>query len=410
MVIIGLVCALSVAAQERIEKRYSIFFRVGKSDIDMTYMGNAHTIETMTNDIRATLAVDGNALDSLLIYASTSPEGSVSLNKRLAIQRARTASAILKEIFPEADSDQVKIESRANDWSGMILTLRRDTTVRYRNEILQVLMDPEITNKEAAIRSMTHAYAEIRDNMFGNMRTATITLRVIGEVDEFTTEPVVREKLAEVNVLACSPVIMSRIPSKSLGYKHVQQDVAKEYKPFYMAVKNNTLYDAALVPNVGLEFYLGKNMSLAGNWMYSWWKNDNVHWYWRTYGGDLAVRHWFGDAADKKPLQGHHVGLYGQIITYDFELGNRGYLGDRWSYGGGVEYGYSFPVKKRLNIDLNIGVGFLGGEFKEYLPIDGHYVWQATKRRQFVGPTKLEISLAWLIGRGNINAEKGGKR
>jgi|GEM_PF-6135277 len=44
--------------------------------------------------------------------------------------------------------------------------------------------------------------------------------------------------------------------------------------------------------------------------------------------------------------------------------------------------------------------------YKEYLPQDGHYVWQSTKRRHWIGPTKAEISLVWLIGRGNTNNTK----
>ena len=181
-------------------------------------------------------------------------------------------------------------------------------------------------------------------------------------------------------------------------------------RPFYMAAKTNMLYDLALVPNVGLEFYLGKNMSLVGNWMYSWWKNDNIYWYWRVYGGDLALRYWFGKAAKEKPLQGHHVGLYGQMITYDLELGYHGILADRWSWSAGVEYGYSLPIARRLNIDFTLGLGYHTGEFYEYIPIDGHYVWQATKIRHYIGPTKAEISLVWLLGRGNENPNKGGKK
>ena len=181
-------------------------------------------------------------------------------------------------------------------------------------------------------------------------------------------------------------------------------------KPFYMAAKSNMLYDLALVPNGGVEFYLGKNFSVAGNWMYSWWKSDKVYWYWRTYGGDVAVRYWFGKPSKEKPLQGHHVGLYGQMITYDVELGGRGYLADRWSWSVGLEYGYSLPIDSRLNIDFTIGAGYHTGQFYEYLPIDGHYVWQATKNRRYIGPTKAEISLVWLLGRGNVNTNKGGKK
>lgn len=45
---------------------------------------------------------------------------------------------------------------------------------------------------------------------------------------------------------------------------------------------------------------------------------------------------------------------------------------------------------------------------KPTCPLDGHYVWQATKNRHWFGPTKAEISLVWLLGRGNSNNKKGG--
>lgn len=76
----------------------------------------------------------------------------------------------------------------------------------------------------------------------------------------------------------------------------------------------------------------------------------------------------------------------------------------------GVSYGYSLPLTSRLNMDFTLGLGYLGGIYKEYLPIDDHYVWQKTRRMNWFGPTKAEISLVWLIGRGNKNAQKGGIR
>ncbi len=181
-------------------------------------------------------------------------------------------------------------------------------------------------------------------------------------------------------------------------------------KPLYMALKTNMLMDAVAIPNIGLEVYIGKNWSLAANWHYAWWKTDSEHWYWRTYGGDIGLRKWFGAKAAQKPLTGHHIGVYGQLLTYDIATGGRGYLGDKWSYGAGVAYGYSLPIAKRLNIDFTLGVGYLGGEYEEYLPIDHCYVWQATKDRHWVGPTKAEISIVWLLGRSNTNKTKGAKR
>lgn len=181
-------------------------------------------------------------------------------------------------------------------------------------------------------------------------------------------------------------------------------------RPLFMSVSNNGLYDLLLIPNIGAEIYLGKDWSLDANWHYSWWKTDKRHRYWRTYGGDLTLRRWFGKASMLKPLTGHHVGVYGQMITYDFEFGGKGYLADRWSWAVGVEYGYSLPIARRLNLDFAIGIGYHWGKYDEYLPIDDHYVWQATKNRKFFGPTKAEVSLVWLIGCGNYNHGKGGKK
>lgn len=77
-------------------------------------------------------------------------------------------------------------------------------------------------------------------------------------------------------------------------------------------------------------------------------------------------------------------------------------MGERWSYGAGLEYGYSLPIGRRLNLDFGIGFGYLGGEYKTYEPKDGHYVWQETRQRNWIGPTKAEISLIWLIGNKKI--------
>jgi hypothetical protein len=195
------------------------------------------------------------------------------------------------------------------------------------------------------------------------------------------------------------------------------EPVVEEKKPFYMALKNNMLFDLATIPNIGAEFYLGKNFSAVANWGYAWWGGTRKDIYWRYYGGDLAVRWWFGKASKVKPLQGHHVGVNYLIYTFDFQLGNRGYLGgkpggmliNRPNHTVSLEYGYSLPIARRLNLDFVIGVGYSSNTIDEYMPIDGHFVWQRTNAFKYFGPTKAEVSLVWLIGNGNFN-EKFNKK
>ncbi len=188
-----------------------------------------------------------------------------------------------------------------------------------------------------------------------------------------------------------------------------------ERQSWPLAVRTNLLMDAVVIPNIGVEVSLGKRVTLAADWFYTWFSNDSRHRYWQTYGGYLTLRKYFGRKAQcegySQPrfcFTGHHVGVYASGLTYDFEWGGKGYQADHFGFGGGVEYGYSTRIGRRLNLDFNIGVGFQDGEYKEYEPIDGRYVWTATRKRHWFGPTKAEISLVWLIG--PARKAKGGSR
>src|SRR5574344_86093 len=169
-----------------------------------------------------------------------------------------------------------------------------------------------------------------------------------------------------------------------------------------IAFKTNGMYDLLLVPNAGVEIFTGnEKWSFGANWMYAWWSSDKVYYYWRTYGGDAFARRWFGR---------HHFGVYAQMVTYDFELGGKGFLGDRWTYGAGLEYGYNIPLTRRLSLDFTLGLGYLGGQYKVYhpetmlYPAGVHYVWEKTLRANWFGPTNAEISLVWYLwDRNTIN-------
>ena len=180
----------------------------------------------------------------------------------------------------------------------------------------------------------------------------------------------------------------------------------------FMALRTNLLYDAVLVPNIGLEVWLGKGFTLGADWFGTWLYSDAKHIYWQGYGGYLTLRYYFGKVAAENRFLGHHVGLYGSCLTYDIEFGGKGYQAAKFGFGGGVEYGYSLYVGHDLSIDFNLGVGYQGGEYKTYQPTNdgtGHYEWLATYRRHWFGPTKAEISLKWLI-KPMKKKQKGGEQ
>ena len=173
-----------------------------------------------------------------------------------------------------------------------------------------------------------------------------------------------------------------------------------------VALRTNLVSDIALIPNIGATIPIAGRWAADLSWSYAWWSNNARHRYWRTYGGHAEIRAYLGNRDGKNKMEGHHIGIYGQIATYDFEFGNKGYMGPRWSTGGGIAYGYTLPVTGRLSLDFTIGIGYLGGKQYRYYPLCDRYVWSSTRDINYVGPTRLEISLCWLIGKGNINPSK----
>lgn len=52
-----------------------------------------------------------------------------------------------------------------------------------------------------------------------------------------------------------------------------------------------------------------------------------------------------------------------------------------------------------MNIDISFAIGYLGGRYEEYRPIDTHYVWQSTKNRNWFGQIKASINLSYKISK-----------
>ena len=350
------------------------------------------------------------------IYASASPEGTGRLNRELSHLRANRIADYLRSSLSLPDS-LIHIHSHGVDWESLKqLATIYDTP--YKSEVLDILHHmPEHTHCDDTAM-YKHELETLRDGepyrymyeyLFPELRVAE-------------THIVVNINRLHSPASPCSKNI--KCISDTLGISFSQNKAAAanttmpSHRAFNMSLKNNMLYDAVLVPNIGVEFHIGKGWSVGGTWMYAWWKNGNRHHYWRIYGGELGIRKYFGRQASEKPLTGHHLGLYGQVLTYDFEFGGTGYMAgvpggtlfDKANYAAGIEYGYSLPISRKLNIDFSLGVGYMGGLYYEYRPIDGCDVWQSTRQGRWFGPTKAEISLIWLIGSGTTGKGKGGTR
>lgn len=400
-----------MAAQEVCDS-VKIHFRQGRIELDMGLSDNRAALRRITDSLQTGYADSVYSLKKVTVVGGASPEGSIRFNQWLSRKRAGVLFEYISQYSPLPDSVRT-FEFLGRDWNGLIRMVEADPAVPYRDETLRVLRSiaDETARGTSTGADPLHRIQRLRGGvpykymyrtMFPELRASQ--LRLWYERVQNPLKPVAPPR--------------DTIYLRDTVYIHDTLYVCPPCRPFYMAVKTNMLYDLLAVPNIGIELYLGGGWSVVANWMYGWWNSDSRHRYWRIYGGDIALRRWFGAEAGRKPLTGHHLGIYAQTLTYDFEWGGRGYMGgepggslwDRASWGAGLEYGYSLPVARRWNIDFTLGVGYLGGRYHEYVPQDGCYVWQCSKDRHWFGPTKAEVSLTWLIGCDNYNRKKGGKR
>lgn len=390
----------------------SVFFRQGETTISAAYENNGDRILDFVKHFDNLKRKGDLIIDSLTLVASASPEGVEDMNAKIAFKRQESLREQLEHSlhYGEVPFRYTSVGSNWKEWREQIAT----SSLPQKQEVLEIIDQPMelvpyyhlMVDKRLRILQ-TPKYKKTWDythqHHFPYLRRVDVFLyytyidTTVVEVEEIVVEkltPVVEPEQPKVVAPIVTPVAPEPLP---------ELVAEPECQPFYLGIGTNLLYDMAAVPHLSADLYLGKNWSLNLNYIWGWWKTDKRHRYWRLESGDLEIRRWFGEAAGRKPLTGHHIGIYGQRITYDFEWGKRGYLGDRWIYGVGLSYGYSLPIATRWNLNFTLGLGYLGGTYKEYLPIGGRYIWQATKKQRWLGPTKMEVTLTWLVGCNNRN-------
>ena len=415
--LIFLALGMQTASAQENDKEVCIEFRVGSSVLDPNFGNNASNLNDVIkflNEIRNDNSIE---LTKVTFCGSASPEGDKARNIKLAQNRCASMEQYVRQRINLPDNI-INRQEWSDSWRKLAYYVEHSDMPEKKEVLHELLETQEYTyNKQGKLidsrkkRLMELNYGRtwkyMLDEFFPSVRNASAILVTIRNKKEVAAAPVVETPVVE------QPAPVAETPAQP-------EPIVDSKSSAYFALKTNMLYDALLVPNIGVEFSLGNRWSIAADWMYGWWSRNKSHRYWRIYGGGLSLRKSFGAMAAEKPLQGHHIGINAQMLTYDFEFGGTGYMGgepggtlwDRMNYTIGAEYGYSMPIAHRLNIDFSIAAGYMGGRYYEYIPLDGHYVWQATKNRHWVGPTKVEVSLVWLLGHGNYNTKtkKGGEK
>lgn len=161
----------------------------------------------------------------------------------------------------------------------------------------------------------------------------------------------------------------------------------------HFGISTNLLYWAALTPNLTLDSYFGNAFSFHVEGVYADWQtkasNPKTWSFWQV---SPEFRYWFWGKDYR--FTGHYLGVYGHLGDFDFMFNNsHGFVG---SYqGGGLSYGYVFPLNRTLYMELGVRAGFVRTKYDSYYYEAPNYYRDTPHEKYYIGPTGAHVSLLY---------------
>lgn len=390
--------------------------------------GNREILEGLVVRLEAFRDDTAGCVSQLSLRGNASPDGMAAANVRLTRKRVEAVLSYLRQ-WVEIPDGLVEVQANGFDWEGLQLRVEDDPECPARQEVLEVLSDtPEwmydaqgriVDGRRKRLMDLRGGvpYGYLAEKVFPDLRNVSIIL--YGQGDQLQAQKEApdpsdgRSQATVVGGVSDTQTVAEpmgeAVPEQTSSGKDPEgvrkEEIAGDtlvQPPWHrLAIKTNLLYDAILMPSLEVEYRIDDRWSVAVEGSVAWWKRDRRHKYYQIATILPEGRYWFGT---KKPWHGHYVGVFAGGSWYDLENGERGYKGEFFTTG--VSYGYMFPIGRSLSIEAGLGVGFLYTTYEEYLPIDGHYVYQQTSRTNWFGPVKVKLALVWRLWDG----KKGGRR
>lgn len=178
-----------------VKDRNYLAFEVGKADIIDTLGNNAAQLGRIETLMDGLINQREFYVDSIVLTASASPEGTLALNERLARERALSLKRRLGERFGRQADTLIAVRSVGENWTELGRLIAASDSLPHREAIL-ALFDAEKNpdRREAALRgNYPQEYKYIREWLYPLLRSVDFKydLRRVGMVKDtiHTTVP-----------------------------------------------------------------------------------------------------------------------------------------------------------------------------------------------------------------------------
>ena len=347
---------LPAMAQQKADTTYTFRFVPQKDMFYVPWNGNDMELARLLECIESNKA---DILDGKLpLYVDGYCNSLNGEKENLAIAKIRS-NRVKSELITRAGIKEESFITRNHPAEGDFVTVRltvpaEETTVSD--------VEAEAQRKAEAERLATEKRAE-QERLAEEQRKA--------EEARLAAEKAEAEKTAQQNTLA-----------DTLSETKITTD-------YHLSLRANLLRWATLTPDLGLEWRICPSWGIAvnGSWT-SWTWSDKDHRYalWEVA---PEVRYYMGE---KKAW---YLGAMFKAGQFNYKLSETGKQGDLM--GGGITAGYQLRLNKALDLDFNLGLGYLNADFEKYEVIDGVRVRRGNETKDWCGPINAGVTLVWKL-------------
>ena len=346
-----------VFAQQKADTTYTFRFVPQKDMFYVPWNGNDTELARLLECIEKNKVTILNGRLPLLVDGYCNSLGSEAEN--LATAKIR-ANRVKSELIIRAEIKEENFITRNHATEGDFVTVRLTMPVK---ETAATDAEAEARRKAEAERLEAEKRAE-QERLAEEQRKA--------EEARLAAEKAEAEKAAQQNTLA-------DMPSET-----------KITTDYHLSLRANLLRWATLTPDLGLEWRICPSWGIAvnGSWTsWSWSDKDRRYALWEVA---PEVRYYMGE---KKAW---YLGAMFKAGQFNYKLSETGKQGDLM--GGGITAGYRLRLNKALDLDFNLGLGYLNADYEKYEVIDGVRVRRGNETKDWWGPINAGVTLVWKIG------------
>lgn len=152
-----------------------IDFAVGRADVDTMLGDNASEMRRVRACIEDVVSRDEFALDSLVIVASCSPEGSYASNRRLSKARSESVLKLIEEYVPQEWKDSLRASELPENWPQLTRLIEHDTLIAATSRTQMLSLIETMTDPDAAERRLSRMpeYRYLRERLYPQLRSVS---------------------------------------------------------------------------------------------------------------------------------------------------------------------------------------------------------------------------------------------